>query len=253
VKSVLSFNPPVIAHRGASAYAPENTLAAFAKAAQLGATWVEFDVMQAASGEPVVFHDDTLDRTTNGAGELAHFSFTYLRTLDAGRWFAPQFAGEKIPSFTQVMMFLQEMHLSANVELKATQGQDEALVAQILLEIKPFLDQQNATILFSSFSIPALYALRKSAPQALIGLLLHEWEPNWEVVCRELNCVSVHVNQEIMTAADAKKIKQMGKKLLCYTVNDPTRAQELFRWGVDAVFSDAPDVIIAASMQGCPS
>ena len=115
----LSFNPPVIAHRGASVYAPENTLAAFTKAAQLNIKWVEFDVMQAACGEPIIFHDETLDRTTNAKGDVSQQPYAYLQTLDAGTWFHPRFAGERIPTLKQVLQFLRDTKIAANIEIKA--------------------------------------------------------------------------------------------------------------------------------------
>jgi len=111
-------DPPVIAHRGGSAYAPENTLSAFTKAAQLGMQWVEFDVMLAACGTPIVFHDDLLDRTTNATGEVGVHAYTYLQTLDAGAWFNSKFSGERIPTLAQVLQFLKDVKLCANVEIK---------------------------------------------------------------------------------------------------------------------------------------
>lgn len=240
--TVLHFNPPVIAHRGASAYAPENTMAAFTKAAQLGIKWVEFDVMQAETGEPIIFHDDLLDRTTNGHGDVSTFSYAYLRSLDAGAWFNSLFSGEKIPSLMQVVDFLQEAKMSANIEIKATHGQDEKLVQRVFKEMGPLSTAPN--FIFSSFSFAALRCLRQYSAHCQIGMLLHEWEPDWQDLCNSLQCVSVHVNQEIMTREAAKEIKDMGKVLLCYTVNDPKRARELFSYGVDAVFSDMPEEMV---------
>ncbi len=241
----LNFNPRVIAHRGASAYAPENTVVAFTKAAQLGIKWVEFDVMLTADNVPIIFHDDELDRTTNGRGEVSVHSAAYLATLDAGSWFNPIYSGEKIPTLKAVLDVLSNTQLSANVEIKAPAGQDEKLVIRILETMSGYLQQRPSTILFSSFSVDALRYLRHYFPQARCGLLLHEWEPNWQALCEELQCVSVHVNHEIMTVAAAKQIKAMNNQLLCYTVNDDHRAQALYAMGVDAVFSDAPDRIMA--------
>lgn len=240
----LNFQPPVIAHRGASAYAPENTLAAFTKAAQLGIKWIEFDVMQSSSGEPVIFHDDTLERTTTGKGELHHYPYAFLRSLDAGSWFDARFSGEKIPTLKHVIEFLNNTKLSANVEIKARPGHEEALIVAVLEELSEYLSAAKSTILFSSFSMDALHFLRRHAPNCLLGLLLHEWEPGWKDICSSLDCASVHINQEIMTRENAQVVKAMNKPLLCYTVNDPVRARELYSWGVDAVFSDAPDKIL---------
>lgn len=244
-KSILNFIPPVIGHRGACAYAPENTIASFTKAAQLGVKWVEFDVMDSADGELIVFHDELLDRTTDGSGDVSQYPYAYLCSLDAGAWFDPRFSGERIPALRTVIDFLKNAHLSANVEIKALPGREENVVKKTLQQLTPDLLAANNSFLFSSFSMTALQLLRKYSPHCLLGLLLHEWEPDWKSIATSLNCVSINVNEEIMTEAAAHKIKAMNKLLLCYTVNDPVRAQELFSWGVDAVFSDVPDKIIA--------
>lgn len=240
------FSPPVIAHRGASAHAPENTIIAFTKAVQLGIKWIEFDVMLANCGEPIIFHDETLERTTSKCGNISDYSYAYLRSLDAGSWFDLRFAGEKIPTLKQGMEFLQNTRISANVEIKPLPGQDEKTALYALNEISKYFPQPNLSILFSSFSIESLKCLRKHSPSCYLGLLLHEWETGWQDHCDMLQCISVHVNEEILTPESAKIIKSMDKLLLCYTVNDPKRAIELYSWGVDAVFSDVPDKILMA-------
>lgn len=239
----LHFDPPVIGHRGACAYAPENTMASFLKAAQLKLKWIEFDVMDSSDGVPVIFHDDYLDRTTNGKGLVNQYSFAYLQTLDAGKYFDPAFSCERIPSLLTVIEFLQDAKMSANIEIKTLPGHEEKLIQRVMKEMQPYMKAGNQQYLFSSFFPDALYALRKYSPDCQIGVLLHAWLNGWKDVCHELNCVSVHVNEAIMTETHAREIKEMGKSLLCYTVNDPGRAKELFSWGVDAVFSDAPDLI----------
>lgn len=237
----INFRPPVIAHRGASGYAPENTLSAFIKAADLGIKWVEFDVMQAACGEVVVFHDDILDRITNGKGPVVQYPYSYLRTLDAGSWFDPAFSGERIPTLAQVLEFLQSAKINANIEIKALPGQEEQLVKRVLTVMKSYLLDSSSTFLFSSFSIDALQFLRKHSSDYYLGLLMHDWLPNWHEVCEKLNCISVHVYDEILTHHLAKEIKNKDKALLCYTINNRLRANEVYSWGVDAVFSDFPD------------
>lgn len=241
----FEIEPPVIAHRGASAYAPENTIAAFTKAAQLGVKWVEFDVTEAACGEPVIFHDEQLDRTTNGHGVLSHYPYSYLHTLDAGAWFDPVFSGERIPSLRETMEFLQSTKLSANIEIKPVRDQAEPLVLRIIDEVTPFLiKNEDVHIIFSSFSVEVLMLLRKAAPQFNIGLLLDKWKPHWQEVAAELSCAAIHVNEKIITPRSAGEIKKLGYTLLCYTVNDPKRAFELYTIGVDALFSDNPDLIL---------
>ena len=238
--SILNFNPPIIGHRGVG-YAPENTMSAFVKAIQMGLTWIEFDVMQAACGEPIIFHDESLQRTTNSKGRVAHYPYSYLRMLDAGSWFDPRFAGETIPNLKQVICFLQENKIAMNLELKPLTGQEKKLVDRVLKDL-----QHNSlqSILFSSFSTKTLSYLRSRSADCLIGLLMHDWLNDWDQISLSLACSSVHVNQEILNLQKAHEIKQAGYQLLSYTVNDALRAQELFSYGVDAVFSDYPDRIL---------
>lgn len=239
----IQFDPPVIAHRGASAYAPENTMSAFTRAMQLGINWVEFDVMLASCSTPIIFHDETLERTTNGAGYVGDYPYAYLRTLDAGSWFAPAYSCERIPSLEQVAQFLFHSNLNANVEIKPLPGQDEATVINAIKVLEPYFPQLKERILFSSFSLQSLKTLREQMPDCTLGLLIHEWDFDWETVALSLDCASIHIYEDILTQDIADKIKRMGKALLCYTVNDTDRAEELYSWGVDAVFSDCPDKI----------
>src|SRR6185312_3714651 len=99
-------------------------MSSFIKAAQLGVKWVEFDVMQTADGVPVVFHDELLDRTTNGRGELSLYTYPVLQSLDAGKWFDYVFSCERIPTLMTVIDFLQEEKISANIEIKALPGHE---------------------------------------------------------------------------------------------------------------------------------
>jgi glycerophosphoryl diester phosphodiesterase len=234
----LTFEPPYIAHRGASSLAPENTMAAFLKAKDVGASWVEFDVMLAECGEAVVIHDETLERTTNGKGNVCDFPYSYLQTLDAGRWFDPKFSGEKIPMFVQVINLLKSLQLSANVEIKAVPGQEERVVTKVLREIQQHWTSDMTPPLISSFSIPILRHVRKLAPAANIGVLIDEIFDGWQNVCLELNCFSVNVNQQLINPVLLHALVNMHKKVLTYTVNDPIRAKELFGMGVSAVFTD---------------
>lgn len=244
--SQLCVKPPVIAHRGASGYAPENTLAAFTKAAQLGIRWIEFDVMLSACETPVVFHDDELWRTTKTHGSIADHPYAYLRSLDVGAWFGSIFSGERIPNLEQVLDLMANANLCANLEIKPLPGQDKKTTNRVLETVRAFNPGLIKTILFSSFSLDALQALREQAPEANIGLLMDDCLPDWLQRAEELQCVSVHVSNRVLDEQLTSKIKQSGYQVLCYTVNEAARAKQLFSWGVDAVFSDVPDKILSA-------
>ncbi|HVY53059.1 MAG TPA: glycerophosphodiester phosphodiesterase family protein [Gammaproteobacteria bacterium] len=241
----LNINPPVIAHRGASAYAPENTMAAFQKAKELGARWVEFDVMLTACDEPVIIHDTTLDRTTNAKGEVNKFTNNVLQTLDAGSWFGSQFTGEKIPTLKQLLSFLSENSMSPNIEIKAVVGQEKAAVSNVLEVVANHWPAYLEPPLFSSFSMDILREIRKHSASARLGCLIDSLDAMlWVELDGELNFTSFNLNHTILSHQLVFDLKTLEKPILAYTVNDPQRAKELFSWGVDAVFTDCPDKIL---------
>jgi glycerophosphoryl diester phosphodiesterase len=236
--------PPVIAHRGASAYAPENTLSSFLKAKQLGINWVEFDVMLSADDRVIVIHDETIDRTTNGSGKVSELTWPFLQTLDAGTWFDPVFSGEKIPLLSDVIKLLNQYQLNANIEIKDLADRAELTVNKVLEVIEDHWDKNMNLPLISSFSLEVTQYVRKYSKTAKLGFLMREWLPDWQALCDQLNCISVHVNEKILTEERVKRIRSTDRAVLSYTINHRDRAQELFNWGVDAVFSDCPDKIL---------
>ena len=207
----------VIAHRGASAYAPENTLSAFKKAKALGAEWVEFDVMLSGDGSAVVFHDDSVERTTNGRGDVAKLSDEQLAGLDAGSWFSPNFVGEKIATFQQVATLLGELSLKANIEIKPAPGFIEDTTIAVMTEINQYWPTDLPETLVSSFELKALRLARAVAPDMQLGLLLHEWRDDWVEIAQELEVVSVHCNHTLLNECRITAIKQAG--FLCSYLN----------------------------------
>lgn len=235
--------PRVIAHRGGGAFAPENTLAAIRTGRSLGFAAVEFDVMLCADAVPVLFHDETLDRTTGSAGRVAETSSGQLAELDAGSWFGSDFSGERVPGYADAVRLCLDLELWANVEIKPAEGQAREtgrVVAAASLEL-----WRSAALdpLLSSFSIPALEEARDAAPGLPRGLLVGAVPPDWSATVRSLGCVSLHCDHRELTAARVAEVRNAGVALLCYTVNDPERARELFHWGASALFTDRLDLI----------
>lgn len=233
----------IIGHRGAAAYAPENTLAAFNKALAMGCHFVEFDVMCSVDGEPYVFHDDTLKRTTNGRGEIGLVESTYLQSLDAGSWFSRQFKGEHIPHFKEVLEWLTLSNVQANIEIKPYPGTDEQTAITVLTHINRYWPHDKDLPLVSSFSWEALLMCRSLSPEMPLGLLLDKWDKEWLKKAKKLNCFSIHFNRRALTAARVQEVKEQGYLVCAYTVNRKRQANKLFKWGVDAVFSDYPNLI----------
>jgi glycerophosphoryl diester phosphodiesterase len=242
--------PRLIGHRGAMAVAPENTLASFRRASADGADWIEFDVRLSADGVPVIFHDDTLERTSDGAGPVVNADLAALKSLDAGGWFAPEFQNEAIPTFRDTISSCIELGLGMNVEIKPNPGEERATVAAALAMLDTVLDTREGgvagSIVFSSFKLEALEALRDERPKWPRGLLISKWRPEWREQAHRLGCISLHPRADLLESRDTvRMIKAEGLLIFPYTVNDPGRAAELFDWGVDAIITDDPRLLSA--------
>jgi len=235
--------PQIIGHRGACEYAPENTLASLRTAVKLGAAWIEFDVMLTEDGEAIVFHDETLDRTTNGSGLVAETIYTKISTLDAGAWFAPQFTNEKVPTFIEYLYYAAQSGLGINVEIKPTPGQDQQTAEKVVGILQRHWPASAPMPLVSSFSVVALATARALDKQLHLGLLLDTWFDGWQETATRLGCVSVNVEHALLNAEKVQQIKSCVPYVLAYTVNNQKRALELFAMGVDAVFSNNPNIL----------
>lgn len=237
---------PVIGHRGAKARAPENTLASLRKAHELGATWVEFDVMLTGDGVPILIHDETLDRTTTGRGRIADLTLAAIRQVDAGVRFGPAFAGARVPTLEEALDLLLALGLSANVEIKPAQGHEAEtgrVVAALLLRRWP---PGRPQLLISSFRPAALAAAQATAPAIPRGLLAGRLPPDWAGMMQELACTTLHLDHARLSPARLVELDAAGVPVLCYTVNQAKRAAELLARGTRAVFTDVPDLLLAA-------
>jgi glycerophosphoryl diester phosphodiesterase len=236
----------VTGHRGAKGHAPENTLAGMKKAVELGARWVEFDVKLTADDELVLFHDDTVNRTSNGKGPVADMTLSDIRKLDAGRWFSSDFTGEPIPTLAEAMDYLGTKGIGANVEVKACPGREAETGAAAARALAGRWFGGPAPILISSFSADSLTAARQAAQQIPRGYLTLKFSNDWSARMRELGCATFHVLDRRLTEARVRAIREAGYRVLAYTVNDPARARDLLSWGLESVITDYPDRILAA-------
>jgi glycerophosphoryl diester phosphodiesterase len=236
--------PRLIGHRGAALLAPENTLAGFRKAAETGVPWVEFDVRLARDGRCVLLHDDTLERTTTGTGRADLLGFEALQRFDAGAWFGPTFAGERVPSFEETIDLLAALGLGANVEVKPGPGAEVATGKAVAEVLRARWPKSLPTPLVSSFKEASLAAVREAAPELPRGLLISEVPPDWRARAEALGCVTIHCNHKKLERARAREIVEAGFPLLAYTVNEPARAEELWRWGLTTMITDCPDRLL---------
>jgi glycerophosphoryl diester phosphodiesterase len=238
-----------IAHRGASAAAPPNTLSAFKRALELGADGVELDVHLSADGVPVVIHDFTVDATTDGSGRVVDMTLAQLEQLDAGSYFDPAFAGERIPTLKQVLEAIGS-RLFLNIELKTTSlrdnGLERAVVALIERHSTDHRQRSGSRVLLSSFNPISLRRAKRIAPHIPVGLL---YAPDLPLPLRRawlaflVRHEARHPEHSMVNARYMAWARQRGYQVNTWTVDDPDEMRRLVALGVDGIITNVPDVL----------
>jgi glycerophosphoryl diester phosphodiesterase len=238
--------PRIIAHRGGGLLAPENTLAAIRLARNLGFIAVEFDVKLTGDDVPVLMHDDSLERTTDGSGPVAEMSYKELVQLDAGSWFGNEFSGEPVPSFAAASALCREAGVWANIEIKPSPGRERQTGEVVARMAKLLWSGSNPPPLLSSFSALALEAAAVESPELPRALLVVEASPNWLAQLDRLQCVALHVSHQHLDRTLVRAVHDSGRGVLTYTVNDSDTALDMLEMGVDALVTDQLDAITPA-------
>jgi glycerophosphoryl diester phosphodiesterase len=232
--------PLIIAHRGDSANAPENTLVAFRLAYENGADGIELDVMLSADRQLVVIHDDTLDRTSNGHGEVGEIPLTALRELDAGAWFSPKFKGEPIPLLDEVFTELGGKFL-INVELKNYKTPKDQLPELVVALVKKYA--LSDSVLLSSFNARNLLRAKSLAPEIGTGLLTLPGLlglPMRGFLGRRYGADDLHPYYRDVSAKMVQTRHQMGQKVNVWTVDAPDDLRRMQSCGVDMIICNDP-------------
>lgn len=230
----------LIAHRGASVIAPENTLVALEKARELGATWVEADVRLTLDNELIVFHDATLDRTTNGRGLVRITPYSVIAHLDAGSWFSPQYAGEKVPTLAQWLQAAAKLELGIVLDLKGGWQQAKRLADLVSVALSRYWGSHLLQPIISSDNPVCLRAMAAQQLGYELAYIMRGKKSGWVKRIKQLHCIAVHLDHEFISERWLHQLKEQRLHIAAYTVNDPLRAQQLFMWGVDSVFTDNP-------------
>lgn len=231
----------IFAHRGASGYAPENTLPAFTLAADMGAHGIEFDVQITRDGKLVVHHDRDLGRTEAAAGRLRDWRFADLRALDVGAWFDARFAGTRMPTPAEVVEAVGD-RLLLNFELVndswRLDGVEEGAVA-LFRRMNLF---ERAMV--SSFNPRLLWAVRRAEPRITLGALWGAFSP-WHLRAdwwrRRAGAECLHPESVLVTPAFVAQAHAQGRRVHTWTVNDGAEAGRLRALGVDMIMGDFPD------------
>jgi glycerophosphoryl diester phosphodiesterase len=237
-------HPIVFAHRGSSAHAPENTLAAFQLAIEQGADGIELDAKLTADGEVVVIHDATVDRTTGARGRVKDMSLGELRSLGAGAFFSEKFQSEKIPTLEEVFESVGKRTF-INVELTNYNTPRDHLVESVCMLVKRFGLQKR--VLFSSFFAANLSRARSYLPEVPTGLLalggvLGAWPRSFGFAFGKYD--ALHPNIKDTTPEQVQRVHRLNRRIHVWTVNAEQDMRRLFNWGVDAIFTDDPQLAV---------
>lgn len=228
----------IIAHRGAAALAPENTLAAMGVAFEQGVEFVEADLHLTADGVPVLMHDPTLDRTTSGSGEVSARSLAEVQTLDAGSWFDPAFAGEPVPTLEQFLDALEPSSARALVELKGEWPVERLRETAELLRARGMVNR----VALQSFEPEILAGLAEEAPEFARVLLTREWDRGTVALAAELQASAVGARAALLDERPEliAEVQRIGVGVLVYTLNSTRTWDEAVARGIDLVITDDP-------------
>jgi glycerophosphoryl diester phosphodiesterase len=229
--------PWIIAHRGASAHAPENTMAAFQRAVELGAPFIETDLHLTRDARFVAIHDKTLQRTTNGQGAVQENTLADLRKLDAGLWFDRRFSGELIPTLDEILAFGREHDVVFYLEIKyeAAWGMHHALVAALQAA------EALARTMVISFDPRTLRSVRELDASIMIGLLSERDEGDLVETALEIGARQICPRHDAMTRALVDRAHEADLHVVTWTVNERTEMHAAIAAGVDGMMTDVPD------------
>jgi glycerophosphoryl diester phosphodiesterase len=236
--------PVIFAHRGASAHAPENTLAAFELALSHGADGIELDAKLSADGSVIVIHDPTVDRTTNGTGKVKDLTLADLRSLDAGTSFSDHFTAEKIPLLEEVFDSLGK-RLFINVELTNYNTPRDHLVESVCMLVKKHNLQTR--VMFSSFYATNLSKAQGYLPEVPCGFLaypslLGAWARSFGFAFGKY--AALHPYLSDVTPQQVQRAHRLKSRVHVWTVNAEADMRRLFGWGVDGIFTDDPRLAV---------
>lgn len=233
----------LVAHRGASALAPENTLPAVELAAARGARWIETDVRLTADGGLVMIHDTTLERTTNGVGAVARTPLAAIGALDAGAWFSPAFAGTRVPELAEFLQAVLDCGLCLQLELKENSGLEEELVSSVARTLEAHWPLGDRGLFLSGFSERCMRLAAEALPQVPRALAV-EYPPRDPAArLAEARCQILHVQAAATGPEACARLTATGLEWAVATINDPAEARAFLAAGATSILSDRPDLL----------
>ena len=233
----------IIGHRGASMFAPENSASSLEVAYSQGLEWIETDVQITLDNKLVIFHDEKLERTSNGEGFLALKKLSELKELDIGNWFSEEFTGEKILTFVEFLNLIKKYEFSLQLEIKHMHGKETEIVDEVVNQIQPYLDYFKDKLFVSSFSEKCLRLFSKKLPQIPLALALSFVPKNPDLLANEVGGDILHFGDEFVDDHSLGKLKNSKTEFAVATVNDKKRAEFLLNNGVQTILTDTPKIL----------
>lgn len=232
----------LVAHRGASEHAPENTLAAFQLALDHGAKWIEFDVTLAGDDTPIIMHDDTTARCSDQDRKLEDLRQENIKTIDAGAWFAPEYAGETIPYFFEVLDWLSTNEIKANVEIKrhSHQTHTSAFVQPIIDVLNHYRDLWPR-LLITSFDQACLEYCHQVEPAMPLGVLFEQPPSDWLAIAQSFGAKTMHCHYQHVDAALLQLAKEHQILTRCYTPKKFADVEAALKLGLTSVIVNSPE------------
>lgn len=230
----------IFAHRGASMYAPENTMASFELAYEMGAEGIETDVHLTKDQMPVLMHDEKVDRTTNGKGYIKEYTLNQLKKLDAGSWLSEKYKGTQIISLEELLIWAKSKSLCLNIELKNNKIDYEHLET-IVYEMLKHYQLLDRTII-STFSVKSLKRLKQFYQEVEIALLTAKGSKQLINKAIDLGVNSLHIEYSSLTTTLVERAHQKNIAIRVYTVNKPIQIVRCLSKKCDGIFTDVPDL-----------
>ncbi|AWP31290.1 glycerophosphodiester phosphodiesterase family protein [Pantoea eucalypti] len=235
-------NSRLIAHRGAPLLAPENTLPSFLAAVEHGATWIEVDVKLTKDMHPVIIHDDSVNRTTNGKGYVANLTLDEIRSLEAGVCYGHLFRGVKVPTLAETVGFVLDKGVGLQLEIKPTSGQEVETAEIAIAQLKSLWPASEKKLFISSFSEISLQVAARLMPDVPRGLAVCVPPKDPAALLARTGCQILHFLGDFATDEDLARLARSGIEFAIATINDPVLARKYIDAGAQTVLSDIPDL-----------
>lgn len=238
------------AHRGFSGRYPENTMLAFRKAIEAGADGMELDVQLTKDGHVVIIHDETVDRTTNGTGDVASYLLEDLQKLDASYIYSGQMGFQHVPTLNEYFELVKNTQIVTNIELKTSVNQYPGIEAKVLEQIRGYKLEDR--VIISSFNHYSIQRMKEMAPELVYGFLSDTWILDPGSYTRKYGVDCYHPSVEMTTREVVEDLKDNGRMINVWTVNEEEQIRDLYEKGVDCVIGNFPDLTaqIIKELQG---